>query len=138
MRLSEVVFLDAAEVERAHAAAIVVSGGSPGLRDRGMLESAVATPQTTVFGDLAHPTLAKMAAALAYSLAQNHPFVDGNKRAACTAALIFLELNGHALTIPQSEWEDVFVRLADGKIPRDELAERFASALGSEVAIIVD
>lgn len=114
MREHEVLFLEFEEVVRLHDAQIALFGGSLGIRDRGLLLSALAVPRTSVFGGLAYPTIAEMAAALAVSLARNHPFVDGNKRAAFTAMLVFLELNGFALTLDQATWLNRFVEVAEG------------------------
>jgi len=79
VNLDQLVFVDFDELLEIHAAAIRQAGGADGVRDRGLLESAIAAPQRSAFGELVYPTLAKMAAALAYGLARNHGFVDGNK-----------------------------------------------------------
>jgi death-on-curing protein len=70
-------------------------GGSLGVRDEGLLESALAQPQATFFGELLHPTIAEQAAAYLYHLAKNHAFVDGNKRVALGVTEAFLRLNGY-------------------------------------------
>ncbi|HVU03698.1 MAG TPA: type II toxin-antitoxin system death-on-curing family toxin [Polyangiaceae bacterium] len=131
MRLSAVVFLDAADVERIHEEALAIGGGASGLRDRGLLESAVAVPRTSAFGDLAHGSLGRMAAALAHAIARNHPFVDGNKRAAFAAMAVFLRVNGRSID-PDLEWDDVIVAVAIGATSRDELAARIAAAMGGD------
>lgn len=77
--------------------------GKPKVRDIKLLESAAARPLQTVFGKEAYPTLMSKAAALVHSLAQNHPFVDGNKRTAFIATVVFLELNGYKLEAEQKE-----------------------------------
>jgi death-on-curing protein len=80
-----------------------------------------------------------MATALAYGIAKNHPFVDGNKRAALMASMVMLSLNGHHLRIPQAELTDLFMRLAgDPAFRREELVERFALAMGGDVEIEAD
>jgi death-on-curing protein len=81
-----------------HAWLIERTGGSGGVRDVGLLESALARPQATFGQDDLYPDLWSKAAALMHSLIRNHPFVDGNKRTALAATGIFLELNGYALT----------------------------------------
>lgn len=86
MKFSDVAFLTVAEVERLQVAGHVKFGGSAGIRDRGLLESAVTAPQASFGGAPLHATLATMAATLAYGIAKNHPFVDGNKRAALLAS----------------------------------------------------
>jgi death-on-curing protein len=91
----EPIFLTVDEIEELHADGLDEHGGQPGVRDRGLLESAVATPQAGFGGEYAHSTLWLMASAYAFHIAQNQPFLDGNKRAGLAAALVFLNLNGH-------------------------------------------
>ena len=138
MKFSAIVFLDVTDVERAHESAIAVSGGSDGIRDLGLLESAVATPRMTVFGDPAYPTLATMAAALAYAIAKNHAFVDGNKRTATVVSLTFLELNGFPLHLGGTGWVEVFEGLADGRVTREELTRLLVAEMGRDVEIEMD
>ncbi len=94
MSLDEPLFLDVEDVVEIHATQLEAYGGSPGLRDRGLLESAVAQPQASFGGELVHRGLVAMAAAYLFHIVRNHPFVDGNKRAGLLAALVFLDLNG--------------------------------------------
>jgi death-on-curing protein len=91
------VYLTAQQVLFIHARLIETTGGSHGLRDLGLLQSAVARPQATFDGADLYPDLWHKAAALMESLAQNHPFVDGNKRTAITATAMFLQQNGYVL-----------------------------------------
>lgn len=91
-------YLTPAEVLLLHARLIQHTGGSGGVRDMSLLESALARPQATFAQDDLYPDLWSKAAALMHSLIRNHPFVDGNKRTALAATGIFLELNGYALT----------------------------------------
>jgi death-on-curing protein len=91
-------------------------GGEVGVRDYGLLSSAAARPQSSVFGDDAYPTVIEKAAALLHSLARNHPLVDGNKRLAWLATYVFLDLNGHP---PQASDDEVFafvMAVADGTL----------------------
>src|SRR6266550_2134903 len=88
-----------------HSLLISQSGGSTGLRDRGALESAVAQPEASFGGKELYPNLAAKAAALGYSLIQNHPFVDGNKRVGHGALEVFLLLNGHEIAGSVEEQE---------------------------------
>ena len=98
-------------------------GGSFGLRDAGMLESALARPHNlAAYGE---PTVFELAASYAFGLARNHPFVDGNKRTAFVASALFLRLNGQNLEAPQAEAAVVFLRLAAAEIREAELAEWF-------------
>jgi death-on-curing protein len=93
-----VEYLTPAEVLLLHVRLIQRTGGSAGVRDMGLLESALARPQATFGHNDLYPDLWSKAAALMDSLIKNHPFVDGNKRTALAATGIFLELNGHTLT----------------------------------------
>ena len=106
-----------------HQNLIAESGGASGIRDFGALESALAQPEMTFGGQDLYPTLAEKAAALAYSLVMNHPFVDGNKRVAHAAMEIFLVLNGYEIDASVDEQEELFLNLASGKIKRPELVE---------------
>lgn len=97
-------------------------GGSSGLRDDGLLESALARPQQLhAYGD-STPDLADLAASLAFGLARNHPFVDGNKRTAAVVCEAFLNLNGAALLAQDAELFPVFLDLAEGKMPPEDFA----------------
>ena len=92
--------LDVDDVLALHDALLEEHGGLPGLRDRGLLESAVATPGATFDAAFLHEDLFQMAAAYAFHIAQNQPFVDGNKRTAIGAALVFLDING--VNVPEA------------------------------------
>lgn len=98
-------------------------GGSAGNRDSGLLESALAMPQQTMFGEYLHKDLFEMAAAYLYHLVQNHPFVDGNKRAGAVAALVFLELNGHSLRVDNEHLEHTVLAVASGQMDKRSLRE---------------
>jgi death-on-curing protein len=89
----DVRFLELAEVLEIHADQIDRYGGSDGIRDMDLLQSAVSMPEAGIAGTYAHGTLYEMAAAYFYHLVRNHPFVDGNKRTALASALVFLDLN---------------------------------------------
>ena len=92
-------------------------------------------PQATFAGQPLLATLADVAAAYAFYLATSHCFVDGNKRTALVAALVFLDVNGHALAPIADEWVEVMVRVARGLISREELAEALATAMGDWVEL---
>ncbi|MGH7197399.1 MAG: type II toxin-antitoxin system death-on-curing family toxin [Candidatus Omnitrophota bacterium] len=96
-------FLTLDEVLTAHEHLLRKYGGSPGIRDQGLLESAVHRPQAVVFGKDAYPTLFDKAAAICHSLLFNHPFIDGNKRVAFAACHLTLLLNGWNLTSSTEE-----------------------------------
>jgi death-on-curing protein len=110
-----------------HDESLAEHGGLAGLRDEGLLESALASPQN--LATYGHPDLADLAAAYASGLAQNHPFADGNKRAAFLAAGLFLGLNGYRLTASQLEATRTMYALAAGDI--DEAA--FAAWLRANI-----
>lgn len=120
-------FLSLFQILALHSQIIDSSGGSHGIRDIGALESALAQPQMTFGQKELYPTLQEKAAALAHSLAMNHPFVDGNKRVAHAAMEIFLLLNGYEIQASVDEQEDLFIQLASGKISREELSRWIAN-----------
>ena len=97
-----------------------VMGGQHALRDRGLLESAVARPQTSAFGVDAYPDLASKAAALLHSLVLNHAFVDGNKRTAVLSTLVFLDLNGYLVRWDQQEALEFVLQLAVHQIELED------------------
>ena len=97
-------------------------GGGTGVRDEALLDSALARPQQLfAYGD-PPPDLAALAASLAYGIARNHPFVDGNKRTAAVACETFIRLNSGALQADDLELYPVYIALAEGSLPEDELA----------------
>jgi death-on-curing protein len=115
--------LSADDVVYIHARVISQSGGSDGLRDRGSLESSVSQPFQSFGGNELYPTLLDKAAALAFFLASNHPFVDGNKRVAHAALAVMLRLNGYRVYASVNEQEQIMLRLASGKLTRVEFSE---------------
>src|SRR3990172_5504673 len=106
------------------------TGGSAGIRDIGGLEAAIAQPRMTFGGDELYPTLIEKASALGYSLIQNHPFVDGNKRTGHAAMEIFLVLNGYHIVASVEEQVDIILQVASGNASR----EAFTYWLRSHVA----
>jgi death on curing protein len=116
-------YLTIEEVLRLHDRVIERTGGSAGVRDRGALESAVSQPQMTFSGDDLYPTLPEKAAALCFSLAMNHPFVDGNKRTAHAAMEVFLILNGFEIRSSVDDQEAMMLSLATGILKREGLTE---------------
>jgi len=122
-------YLSLEEILSLHSLLIAQSGGSQGLRDHGAVESAVAQPQAGFGGEELYPSLASKATALAHSLIQNHPFVDGNKRIGHAAMEVFLLLNGHEIEASVDEQEDVIITVASGKMSRSVLSEWLAEHL---------
>jgi death on curing protein len=98
-------------------------GGSVGVRDMGLLESAVAMPQAAFGGQFLHADVFEMSAAYLFHIAQNHPFVDGNKRVALVATAAFLYLNGHELTATNEEAVSLTLSVARGEMPKSAVAE---------------
>lgn len=119
----DVHFLSVEDVLAIHANTIGVEGGSPGLRDAGLLESAVLMPQQQFGGDYLHRGLATMAAAYLFHIAQNHSFYDGNKRTAVLAALVFLDVNGVDALPEPDELEQATLAVAAGEMSKEELVD---------------
>jgi death-on-curing protein len=107
-----------------HREAIQRFGGSDGLRDRALLESAVAAPQATFGGQSPYKDVVEVAAVYLFSLCSNHPFVDGNKRVALGSCLVFLQLNGVQPAPDSEEWESLTLDVAAGKLARDAVTRR--------------
>lgn len=108
-----------------HADQIERYGGSSGLRDLGLIGSALAMPEATFDGIDLHQTLFEKAAAYLYHLAQNHPFVDGNKRIACAAALTFLDMNGVCIAATEDELTHLVLGVASGSVSKASVAVFF-------------
>ena len=113
--------LSKSQVLLIHDQLISETGGSSGLRDEGMLDSALNAPFQTFGGEDVYPSLQQKAARLCFSLVKNHPFVDGNKRIGAHAMLVFLALNGIDLQHSQTELSDVILQLAAGEIEATDL-----------------
>jgi death-on-curing protein len=120
--VAEPRFLTLAEAIDVHADQIERYGGQSGVRDLGLLQSALAQPEASFAGEWLHSDLWEMAAAYCYHLCQNHPFIDGNKRTALACALVFLELNGLGVDDPAGSLEQVMLRVASGDMDKGELA----------------
>jgi death-on-curing protein len=115
-------FLSLVEVLEFHDDLLRSFGGKPGIRDLALLESAVAMPQSGSGKKYFHEFPFGMAAAYAYHMAQNHPFVDGNKRTALVASLVFLEINGYAVMGGEDELEAATWEVASGNIDKEGFA----------------
>jgi death on curing protein len=105
-----------------HEAQLAENGGAVGIRDDGLLESALARPKN-LYSYSGKPDLAELAAAYAAGIARNHPFVDGNKRTAWVLCAIFLELNGVAVIADQGEVVQTMVALANGTLSEAQLVD---------------
>ena len=106
-----------------HELLIAETGGSSGLRDEGMLDSALNAPFQTFGGEDVYPSLQQKAARLCFGLVKNHPFVDGNKRIGAHVMLVFLALNGIELQHTQTELSDIILQLAAGTIQSSDLLD---------------
>ncbi len=118
----DLTFLDLDDVLAIHEEQVARFGGAAGVRDAGLLESAVAQPQASFGGDYVHRDLFEMAAAYAFHIAQNQPFLDGNKRTGLVAALVFLDLNGVCLDHPSERLYQAMMDLATRKLDKEGLA----------------
>ena len=112
----------------AHAEQLAEHGGGEGVRDLGLLESAMSRPQN--LSQYGEPDIAELAASYAFGIALNHPFVDGNKRTAAVVSETFLVLNGGSLLASDAELVVAFVALAAGELSEDELTGWFREHLG--------
>jgi death-on-curing protein len=106
-------------VREIHAEAIAKFGGAHGVRESTLLESAVAAPQASFGGKSPYEDLAEVVAAYLYYLCKNHPFIDGNKRTALGACIVFLRLNGLEPRADGPEWEELVLSIASGRLDRE-------------------
>ena len=124
------VFLTVDDVLQLHEDALEHDGGSPGLRDPGLLSSAVHAPQASFGGQWLVGDLFDMAAAYMFHIARNHAFVDGNKRTALLTTLVFLGLNGHVLDRDDQRLDDAVLAVATGAMSRDVAATVLRAVAG--------
>ncbi len=117
------VFLTLAEIIEIHANQIQLYGGQEGTIELGLLQSALAQPEASFAGEWLHEDIFSMAAAYAFHICQNHPFVDGNKRTALASALVFLELNGISLDDPKGKLLGAMLEMAKGKMNKQQFAQ---------------
>ena len=113
------IVLTTDEVIEVHDKLINVTGGSPGLRDIGLLESAVLGCSQSFNGVYIYPTIIEKASRLAYAVCKNHPFIDGNKRVAVTALLVTLHMNDILLSFTQTELIELGLGVADSNVDYD-------------------
>lgn len=110
-------------VRAIHARQLAEHGGALGVRDDGLLSSALARPQNLLAYSKELPNLSLLAAAYATGIARNHPFVDGNKRTAFVVCRLFLRLNGHDISASKEDKYATFLRLASGDVSEEELGD---------------
>ncbi len=128
----KVEFLEVDDVIELHGLQLDEFGGLPGLRDRGLLESAVAQPRASAFGELLHGDVVSMAAAYLFHIVRNHAFADGNKRAGILSALVFLEWNGFAVEDGDPRLYELTVGVADGTLAKDDVTSRLRAIVRAE------
>jgi death-on-curing protein len=128
VKLENVAFVTVEVVENIHDDEVIrVSGGKPGVLNKGLLLSAVEAPKATFDGNPLYASLAEMAAVYAWSIARNHAFIDGNKRTALLVAWTFLAMNGQRIALDAS-WVDLMERAASAPaFDRAELVRAFAA-----------
>ena len=128
---SPLVHLTSSAVQAIHREALSAHGGAEGIRDQALLESAVAAPQATMMGQLLISEPVEVAAAYLFYLCRNHPFIDGNKRTALAACLVFLETNDLLPNdkLPVDEWEQLVLDVASSRIQRTETTRRLRQLL---------
>ena len=118
-------------VKAIHREVLAAHGGAAGIRDETLLESAVAAPQASMMGQLLMSDPLEIAAAYLFYICRNHPFLDGNKRTAVAACLVFLEENGFLpdRKLPINDWEQFVLDVAASQINRDETTRRLRKLL---------
>ena len=123
--------LSVAAVKAIHREVLGAHGGAPGLRDERLLESGLAAPQATIMGEPLISDPIEVAAAYLFYLCRNHPFMDGNKRTALAACLVFLEANDRLPTskLPVTDWETLVVDVATGRLDRSHTTKRLRQLL---------
>jgi death-on-curing protein len=122
--MDEPIWMDLPEVLIAHSRQLAEHGGSDGIRDRNLLESALARPRN-IFAYEENPSLPRLAASYAFGIARNHAFLDGNKRTAMVISLGFPAINGIGLTAAAEDRYTTFLRLAEGSLSEQELTAWF-------------
>jgi len=123
--MQPIQFLSVDVVIEIHSRVIDEFGGDHGLRDRGLLESAVAMPQSTFCGEFLHQNIGAKAAAYHFHLCSNHAFIDGNKRVAVAASEVFLLVNGLELAARDDEVEEMTLGVANGRLSKQQVVEFF-------------
>jgi death on curing protein len=121
--MTEIVFLTRDEVVAIHQDQIERYGGSLGIRDEALLESAVAMPRASFGGQRLHETIPAIAAAYLFHLVQNHAFIDGNKRVGAASAVVFLKMNGYESTADETEFQEMVLAVAAGRLDKTAATE---------------
>jgi len=125
VKKNRIEFLTLAEAIAIHENQVELYGGKPGIIDMNLLSSALAVPQSSFDGNFLHVDIFEMAAAYCFHICQNHPFVDGYKRVALVAALVFLDINGIEIDYPEEIIYKMMVDVSSGKINKAAIAYIF-------------
>lgn len=120
----ELIHLTVTRVQEIHKLAINRFGGSDGIRDYSLLESAVSAPKATFGGESVYKDVIEIAAAYLFYLCRNHPFIDGNKRVALGTCIVFLRINGFRTKKDGPDWESLTLDVASSQLDRDQTTER--------------
>ena len=126
------IFLNVEDIIDFHTEVVNEFGGSHGIRDMGLLISAVEMPKATMFGQDLHLSIFDKAAAYLYHIICNHPFIDGNKRTGIASTLTFLELNQLIIPFDSFELEELTVQVAKGEVKKEEIARFFEKCFESK------
>lgn len=128
--MGDIRFVEVEESLRIHARQVRRFGGDAGVRDRGLLESALAMPRASFSGQFVHDDLPAMAGAYLYHLCKNHPFMDGNKRVALAVTLYFLTRNGMPLDVDNQTLQGHVLAVASGEMTKEQVTAYLREALG--------
>ncbi len=126
--MTTIRFLDLTDVLEIHELRVDLYGGSKGIRDLGLLQSAIAQPQAGFGGQYLHTNIYEMAAAYLFHIVKNHPFIDDNKRTGLAACPVFLDLNGVEIEADAEKLEELTVSVAEGVIDKPQAANFFQQA----------
>ena len=130
--MRDIIFLSVDDVLLLHADTIDIDGGSHGVRDHGLLDAAVAMSRQQFGGEYLHEDLPAMAAAYMFHIAQNHPFIDGNKRASVLSALTFLNVNGVQELPDQKDLDSITLQVAAGELDKYALTKWIRKSVGKK------
>ena len=119
------IFFESEQVIKLHSSLIAKTGGMDGIRDENLLDSALKSPFQTFDGSKLYPDILDKASQLCYSLVENHPFADGNKRIGVHLTLLFLKLNNENIEYSQAELIDFGLNIASGKMNKDDIKAWF-------------
>lgn len=123
--MENIKFITINDAKDIHNGLIIKYGGISGIRDEGLLDSAVNMPKATFYKQYLHSDIYEMAAAYAFHIIKNHPFIDGNKRAGIETALIFLMINDIEIEINNEELYNLTIKIATSEISKQEIAKVF-------------